>query len=63
MSIKRVEKVIITIQPDDEKKGSNVKVDFDFTPKTQDGFSKEVMANDPVLRATGMIMATMRGEE
>ena len=62
MSIKRVEKVIITIQPDDEKKGNNVKVDFDFTPKTQDGFTKEMMKNDSVLRATGLVMATLRGE-
>ncbi len=60
--IERVEQVTITIKPDDEKQGHNVKVDFDFIPATQDDLSPETMKNDPVLRAVAMVMKALRGE-
>ncbi len=60
--IERVEQAIITIRPDDEKEGHNVKVDFNFSPPTQDDLSPEVMKNDPVLRAVAMVMKSLRGE-
>ena len=62
MSVEKVEQVVITIKPD-EKGGNKVQVDFDFKPEIQDDLSEEVMKNDPVLRATSMVMAALRGDK